>query len=97
GPVMVSVDGYRSSIRLVITDEGPGMNERQLRQVTQPLSQPDVVRSGSGLGLHIVKTLVVDHDGTLQINSGPQGTRVEISLPRWAQETAPPPLQAMAK
>ena len=84
GSVNVSLDGYRPSIRLVISDEGPGMNAGQLEKVTQPLARPDVVRSGTGLGLHIVKTLVVDHGGRLQIMSGPEGTRVEISLPRWA-------------
>ena len=88
GPVSVSLDGYRPTVRLVISDEGPGMDAAQLEQVTQPLAHPDVVRSGSGLGLHIVKTLVVDHGGTLRIKSGPEGTVVEISLPRWARTEA---------
>lgn len=97
GSVNVSLDGYRPSIRLVISDEGPGMSALQLEKVTQPLAQPDVVRSGSGLGLHIVKTLVVDHGGTLQIKSGPEGTSVVISLPRWAGAEATAPERVTAK
>ncbi len=97
GRVRVSLDQYRSSVRLVIADDGPGMNAAQLEQVTRPLAQPDSVRSGAGWGLHIVKTLVVDHGGKLQIRSGPEGTRVEISLPRWVEKPAPQPVSEGAR
>ena len=97
GPVTVSLDGYRPTVRLVIADEGPGMDAAQLKQITHPLTHPDAVRSGSGLGLHVVKTLVVDHGGRLKISSGPEGTRVEISLPRWVRTEATEPARVSAK
>lgn len=83
GNVRVSLDGYRSSVVIVVEDEGPGMSSSDLRLVKEPLMRVDEnVNSGTGLGLHIVATLVADHGGRLDIRSGENGTRAEVTLPR---------------
>ena len=83
GTVRVSMDAYRSSVVIVVEDEGPGMTSMDLRMVKEPLMRIDEnVNSGTGLGLHIVATLVADHGGRLEIRSGEQGTRAQVTLPR---------------
>jgi signal transduction histidine kinase len=83
GPVRVSLDGYRNSVVISVEDQGPGMSASDLQVVKKPLMRVDEnVHSGTGLGLHIVATLVADHGGTLDIRSGEQGTTASVKLPR---------------
>ena len=90
GEVQVSLDHYRDSIVIVVADSGPGMPRSDLDLVVQPLGRiEENVLSGTGLGLHIVRTLVTDHGGRLEIASEPTGTRVQITLPRDASLRIP--------
>jgi signal transduction histidine kinase len=83
GPVRVSLDGYRNSVVISVEDTGPGMAAADLQLVRQPLMRVDEnIQSGTGLGLHIVATLVADHGGTLEIRSGDEGTTALVKLPR---------------
>lgn len=85
GEVRVSLDAYRSSVVIRVSDKGPGMDQRQLQHVLEPLCRVDEnVQSGTGLGLHIVRTLVEDHGGRLDLSSDTTGTRVQVTLPRGA-------------
>ncbi|MGH3118257.1 MAG: GAF domain-containing sensor histidine kinase, partial [Gaiellales bacterium] len=85
GPVSVSLDHYKSTIEITVRDEGPGMDAARLKLATRPLYGLDDVRSGTGLGLHIVHTLVTDHLGKLEIRSQESGTTAVVSLPRTAR------------
>ena len=83
GPVRVSLDAYRTTISVSVEDQGPGMAPSDLRLVREPLMRVDEnIQSGTGLGLHIVATLVADHGGRLDIKSGENGTRAQVTLPR---------------
>lgn len=83
GAVRVSLDHYRDSVVITVGDRGPGMDQSQLDLVVEPLGRIDEnVGSGTGLGLHIVRTLVADHGGDLQISSSEDGTTVRVRLPR---------------
>jgi K+-sensing histidine kinase KdpD len=82
GPVSVSLDDYKSTIVITVRDAGPGMDEGRLKKLTEPMYGLDEVRSGTGLGLHIVQTLVADHLGTLEIRSDKEGTVAQVALPR---------------
>lgn len=83
GEVRISLDCYRSWVAIEVSDSGPGMEKVDLDMVVEPLIRVDEnVQSGTGLGLHIVRTLVADHGGKLEIKSGRRGTSVTVSLPR---------------
>ena len=85
GKVRVSLDRYRSSVTLSVTDHGGGIDPKQLNLVLEPLYRIDEnVQSGTGLGLHIVRTLVESHGGRGEIRSGSTGTSIAIKLPRTA-------------
>ncbi len=83
GDVRVSLDCYRSSVTMSVTDHGDGIDPKQLNLVLEPLYRIDEnVQSGTGLGLHIVRTLVGSHGGRGEIRSGSTGTSIAIKLPR---------------
>jgi signal transduction histidine kinase len=65
---------------LAVEDTGPGIPQEVLPRVFEPLFS---TRSfGTGLGLPIVKRIVDQHGGTIEISSEPaKGTRAVINLP----------------
>lgn len=83
--VRVSLDCYRSSVIFSVTDHGDGIDPKQMNMVLEPLYRIDEnVQSGTGLGLHIVRTLIESHGGRGEIRSGATGTSIVIKLPRTA-------------
>ena len=74
------------SIRLEVSDTGPGIPRQHLPFLTRRFYRVDAARSresgGTGLGLAIVKHIVERHRGTLSIDSTPgSGTQVTVLLP----------------
>ena len=72
---------------LVVEDNGVGMDEELRRTLFQPFARgrgaDDGSAPGSGLGLHITRTLVEAHGGVISVESSPgAGTTVWIVLPR---------------
>jgi signal transduction histidine kinase len=68
------------AIELVFEDDGPGIPEALLAEVTRPFftTKPQ----GVGLGLWISQSLVADHGGTLDVASAHgKGTTVTLRLP----------------
>lgn len=83
----IDVVGWATEDRvgIAVTDMGRGMTRRQLEEAGTPFSGSRATHAGgSGLGLHIAKVIVEEHDGTLRLSSlGPgTGTRAEVILPR---------------
>jgi len=67
-------------IHLEIQDQGSGMDEAHLKQVFNPYFTTKA--TGTGLGLTIVRRIVDDHDGDIQIKSTPgEGTKIIIRFP----------------
>jgi signal transduction histidine kinase len=74
-------DGQPST-RIVIDDDGPGLNPAQRDQVARRGRRLDETKPGSGLGLSIVLELVALYGGSLQLGNAPiGGLRAELVLP----------------
>jgi two-component system sensor histidine kinase MprB len=70
--------------RLVVDDEGPGIDPADRERVFERFWRSPEARSvpGSGLGLAIVSAVVQAHDGTCAVEEAPGGgTRVVLTLP----------------
>jgi signal transduction histidine kinase len=68
-------------LRVVVRDDGPGMDEEALHRATEPFFTTKV--TGTGLGLSVTRQIVEDHEGSLRLASVPgEGTTVTIELPR---------------
>jgi signal transduction histidine kinase len=66
--------------RLVVADDGPGIEHRSRDRVFERFYTGDEV-SGSGLGLAIARELAVRMDGTLDLRSRRGRTEFELRLP----------------
>jgi len=67
-------------VRVEVMDEGPGMTERELQRAFS--EAPSTKVGGSGLGLSIVRRLVLEGGGALRVETAPgSGTRVLVDLP----------------
>jgi two-component system sensor histidine kinase FlrB len=66
-------------VMIEVHDMGPGIDERQMARIFDPMFSTS--REGCGLGLPIVKRIVESHDGTITVRSERTGTRFMISIP----------------
>lgn len=82
-PVEVDVTANTDAIEIVVADHGPGINETDRERVFEPFFQAEINRrSGSGLGLAVVKGFVEANGGTVSAHSGDgDGSRFIVRLP----------------
>jgi len=85
--ITVTLSRFDGSCRLVVEDRGVGLNPSDLPRIFQifyRVRNPGENIKGSGLGLHIVKSVVTEHRGKVWAESdGPgKGSRFVIQLPR---------------
>jgi signal transduction histidine kinase len=80
GQVTVSVRAAEGRAIVEVADSGPGMEPAVRARLFEPFFSTKV--AGGGLGLVLVKKIVEDHGGGVDLDSAPgQGTRVKIWLP----------------
>ena len=81
--VDVTVQDDASVATIIVADDGPGIPVDELDAVFDRLRRGSTARgSGSGIGLAVVKELVVAHGGTVRAESdGRTGTTVILTLP----------------
>jgi len=85
GKVFIGARHLHGSLAIAIADEGPGLLGEKLGLVLNPVSwQDDEMKTGDGLALHIVGTLVESHQGDIDVISDEAGTRVCVTLPEQA-------------
>lgn len=81
GTLEINAIRDRGSIQVRITDSGTGIPEEIQDKIFQPFFTTKPPGEGSGLGLDIVKKIVVKHQGTLEFESLPGRTTFIVSLP----------------
>jgi signal transduction histidine kinase len=80
GTVRVQLGSDSDGVRLLIEDDGSGMDDETLQQVMQPFVTHKV--KGTGLGLPLARRLVEAHGGSLRLTSEPEkGTQALLCLP----------------
>ncbi|MDP8241085.1 MAG: response regulator [Candidatus Hatepunaea meridiana] len=69
-------------VKIIVSDSGMGMDEITLKSLFEPHFTTKVSKGGSGLGLTVVKWIVDDNDGFIDIESAPgKGTTFSIYFP----------------
>lgn len=83
GTVVVTLSVAEGGAKLVVTDNGAGMEEAVRLKAMQPFFSTKVDGEGTGVGLYIVQRIVRDYGGVIGIESSPgSGTAVTIFFPQ---------------
>jgi len=80
GDGMVTIEAARTprGVEIVVSDNGPGISPSLLARVFEPGVSTRAKRSG--LGLHIVKTIVEEHGGSVEAANCPSGQGAQFSI-----------------
>jgi two-component system, NtrC family, sensor kinase len=80
--VSTSFDAGSNELRLLVRDEGVGIEKEHLSHLTDPFFTTKRDSGGTGLGLSVSAGIVKDHRGRLEFASEPGvGTSVTMALP----------------
>ena len=85
--IVVRSEAVAGGMRVTITDNGSGFPEHLMQRAFEPYvtTKP----KGTGLGLVVVKKIIEEHGGTVEIqNVAPRGARVTFTLPAQAAPAA---------
>jgi signal transduction histidine kinase len=78
--ILVATSCQEGRIKLIIEDNGIGMDENTVKRAFEPLFTTRA--QGTGLGLAIVRKIVEEHGGVVSISSTLEcGTLVTVELP----------------
>ena len=77
----VNKESQRQAIKIIVKDDGPGIDDDVKQNVVQRGVRLDSQTPGHGLGLHIVKGIVQAYEGELSVTDNkPNGTCFEVVL-----------------
>lgn len=84
--ISIICDIKKKDAQLIIEDEGPGFNEKNIRKVFNRFysNRPEKFGEHSGLGLNIVKNIIELHGGSIIVSNqsgNKKGARIEVLLP----------------
>jgi signal transduction histidine kinase len=89
GRIVLAAEPSGEKVRLVVRDSGPGIPEEHLARIFDRFYKADASRTdpysktGSGLGLSIVKAIIERHGGSVSAANAPGGgAEFAITLPR---------------
>ena len=72
-------EGKRLSVRII--DNGPGIPEQVRDRIFDPFFTTKPMGQGTGLGLDIVRRLILHNDGDITVTSEPGRTEFRVLLP----------------
>jgi signal transduction histidine kinase len=82
GTLCVSARTENGRVEVRVRDSGHGIEAADLDRVFEPFFTTKPAGEGSGLGLAVVRSIVRDHGGEIDVESAPgRGTEFRISLP----------------
>jgi signal transduction histidine kinase len=81
GQVRVSAARKDGTVVVRVVDDGPGVPEEMRERIFEPFFTTKPQGQGTGLGLDIVRRLVRQHNGQIEVSSSPGCTEFRVTLP----------------
>ena len=81
GSLHISIKQQNNTAVLSFSDTGPGIPVEIRERIFEPFFTTKAAGEGSGLGLDIVKKIILKHHGTIDVESRPGHTTFRIVLP----------------
>ena len=73
-------DNELKAVSIEVADDGAGISEEDKARIFEP--NFSTKKTGSGLGLTIVNTIIADHKGVIRVQDNyPKGTKFIVELP----------------
>ena len=94
GRARIAIEDDAASLRITVSDDGPGIPEADLERVFEPFFRLEESRNrdsgGTGLGLAIARNIARWHGGDIHLRNAPggKGLIAELVLPRSAAHAA---------
>jgi two-component system nitrogen regulation sensor histidine kinase NtrY len=78
--ISVAFDSILNRVRIEVADDGPGIPDEEKVRLFEPYFSTK--KTGMGLGLTIVNSIIADHAGTISVQDNqPRGAKFVIELP----------------
>lgn len=88
--VKMEFAAQKHTFTLTVTDNGKGMNPKELQHIFRPFYQAHDNKPGTGIGLSIVKGIVEAHHGRIDVQSEEnKGSSFRVTLPVRQEKTEP--------
>lgn len=86
-PILVKINYFEEQASIEVIDQGEGISEEHLSQISEPFYRADSSRQrntgGFGLGLYLCRLISEAHGGNLNIQSQVgKGTHITVQIPR---------------
>jgi len=82
GTLTITTEKYNGTVRISITDDGPGIPHENLNRIFDPFFTTKELGKGTGLGLSICHSIVTEHGGQIYVRSQlGKGATIIIELP----------------
>ncbi len=95
GTVRLGTRAEGAVVCVTIADDGPGIPTDVQERIFEPFYTTKEPGKGTGLGLDIAQRIVMQHQGTISVESEPGRTVFEVCLPIDAPRASVTPLDAL--
>ncbi|APV44490.1 PAS domain S-box-containing protein [Dehalogenimonas formicexedens] len=87
GILTIGTERTGETVRITVSDDGPGIPPEIMTKLFQPFFTTKAPGEGTGLGLALARSIILEHAGTLNVKSEPgEGATFVIELPIIAKE-----------
>jgi PAS domain S-box-containing protein len=82
GSLTITTENKDVHIRISFRDDGPGMSQEIIKKIFNPFFTTKDPGEGTGLGLSLSRSIILEHNGTIEVESEPgKGANFIITLP----------------
>ncbi len=81
GTIRIRAWQHRTGLKIIISDDGPGIPLQVQEKIFDPFYTTRDTGQGAGLGLFIVHDIIIQHGGSISVDSTGKGAAFTINLP----------------